>query len=76
MSSGRLRNVFGETGHRRWQGWGGSNSLDSASSSTPSISTQHSDDETQQELNLTPMTLSDQEMLERARATHNREDFV
>ncbi|KAG6608868.1 uncharacterized protein IUM83_12891 [Phytophthora cinnamomi] len=68
--------MFEEAGRRRRQGWGGSGSSDDASSWTPSLSTQQSDEDAQPESKLTPVTLSDEEMLERARAAHNREDFT
>ncbi|KAG6964497.1 hypothetical protein JG687_00005960 [Phytophthora cactorum] len=59
------------------QGWSGSPSSDDStimSSPTPTISTQ-SDDDNQQEVVRPTASLSDQEMLDRARAAHDNEDF-
>ncbi|KAK1938907.1 hypothetical protein P3T76_008982 [Phytophthora citrophthora] len=58
--------------------WGGSmssNDPNSPSSPTPTILTQLSDDDIQQE-SVRSIALSDGEMLERARAAHDREDFT
>ncbi|KAG6947699.1 hypothetical protein JG688_00015422 [Phytophthora aleatoria] len=59
------------------KGWSGSPSSDDStimSSPTPTISTQ-SDDDNQQEVVRPTASLSDQEMLDRARAAHDNEDF-
>ncbi|KAG6608969.1 uncharacterized protein IUM83_12893 [Phytophthora cinnamomi] len=84
MNLSRVRTMFEEAGRRRRQGWGGSwGGSDNASnlsrlgsSPTPSISTQQSDDDIQQEALRAAAGLSDQAMLDRARAAHNREDFA
>ncbi|KAE9316731.1 hypothetical protein PR003_g18648 [Phytophthora rubi] len=65
----------GRRRQRQRQGWGGSGSS-STPDSTPSLATQQSDEDSQSEEKLTPVTLSDAQMLDRARAAHNREDFA
>lgn len=73
--------MLAEAGRRRRQGWRDSNSSDDDESSdrpspTPTISTQTSDDDIQQDATRITTTLSDREMLERARAAHCNEDFA
>ncbi|KAE8970974.1 hypothetical protein PR003_g27871 [Phytophthora rubi] len=80
MNLSRVRSMFEEAGCRRRQGWGGSwgasDNASNQSSPTPSMSTQQSDDDIQQEALKAAAGLSDQELLDRARAAHNREDFA
>ncbi|KAE8909936.1 hypothetical protein PF005_g27721 [Phytophthora fragariae] len=80
MNLSRVRSMFEEAGRRRRQGWGGSwgasDNASNQSSPTPSMSTQQSDDDIQQEALKAAAGLSDQELLDRARAAHNREDFA
>lgn len=73
--------MFEEAGRRRRQGWEGPGRIGERvqpvrhAESSSSMSTQQSDDDIQQEALKAAAVLSDQEMLKRARAAHNREDF-
>ncbi|OWZ12699.1 hypothetical protein PHMEG_00014097 [Phytophthora megakarya] len=73
MNFARIRNLFDER-RRAFGGFDSSDDESVPSSPTPTISTQLSDEDIQLESMRT--TLSDQEMLDRARAAHKQEDFV
>ncbi|EEY63236.1 uncharacterized protein PITG_15469 [Phytophthora infestans T30-4] len=79
MNLSSVRCMFEEAGRRtRTSGREESMALESSNSlsSIPSVSTMQSDDDLQQETMRTSVKLSDEEMLERARAAHLSEDFA
>ncbi|KAL4134572.1 hypothetical protein PRIC2_004869 [Phytophthora ramorum] len=78
MNLSRVRDMLEEAGRRGRQAWGGgspsSDNSPSNVSPTPTISTQHSDDDIHEESTQTAM--SDQAMLDRARAAYNSAYFA
>ncbi|GMF25530.1 unnamed protein product [Phytophthora lilii] len=74
MILSRVRSMLEEAGHRRRQAWARSTPSEDATP-IPSMSTEE-DDDTELEETRTAMVLSDEKMLERARAAHMSEDFA